>query len=99
MHEEKQKSLEEVTVKRAMEDVEIQDDGETEGGGDVFAAYYAEGSGEKQADRPVVFMPEMGLAMEVGVGAGSVAAVLVWQGNCLCSRRRTSHSGWERRLR
>jgi Bardet-Biedl syndrome 5 protein len=64
VHEEKQKSLEEVTVKRAMEDVEIQDDGETEGGGDVFAAYYAEGSGEKQADRPVVFMPEMGLAME-----------------------------------
>ena len=46
------------------EDVEIQDDGETEGGGDVFAAYYAEGSGDKQADRPVVFMPEIGLAME-----------------------------------
>ena len=46
------------------EEVEIQDDDETEGGGDVFAAYYAEGSGDKQADRPVVFMPEIGLAME-----------------------------------
>eukprot|EP01043_Picozoa_sp_COSAG02_P040685 COSAG02_NODE_3312_length_6955_cov_2.028151_12_plen_46_part_00 len=30
----------------------------------MFAAYYAEGSGDKQADRPVVFMPEIGLAME-----------------------------------
>ena len=46
------------------EDVEIQDDGEAEGGGDVFAAYYAEGAGEKQGDRPVVFVPEIGLAME-----------------------------------
>ena len=41
VHEEKQKSLEEVTVKREMDDVEIDDGVVGEGGGDVFAAYYA----------------------------------------------------------
>ena len=64
VHEEKQKSLEEVTVKREMDDVEIDDGVVGEGGGDVFAAYYAEGSGEKATDRPVVFEPTIGLAME-----------------------------------
>ena len=44
--------------------VEIDDGVVGEGGGDVFAAYYAEGSGEKATDRPVVFEPTIGLAME-----------------------------------
>eukprot|EP01052_Picozoa_sp_SAG31_P071120 SAG31_NODE_30025_length_386_cov_1.059233_1_plen_62_part_00 len=45
-----------------MEDVEIVENGEGEGG-DVFAAYYADG-GKQNIDRQPVFCEELGLAVE-----------------------------------
>ena len=59
--EEKAKSLEELTVARKEDDIEIV--GEGDHAGDAFAAYIAAGS-NTAADRPPVFNPQLGLAIE-----------------------------------
>ena len=56
---EKPPSLEQLTVKRKQDDVEIVHDGEV----DPLAAYNADG-GSKTAERKVVFSQELGLAVE-----------------------------------
>lgn len=68
VHEEKEAPLNERTVKRVMEDVEIEDETQNElngsmaVAGDVFAAYYADGGASE--DRPPVYSTEIGLAVE-----------------------------------
>ncbi|KAH3719643.1 Bardet-Biedl syndrome 5 protein homolog [Dreissena polymorpha] len=56
--EERPQGLDELTIERVQDDVEI----ETEGQSDAFAAYFADGSKDK--DRDPVFSEELGLAIE-----------------------------------
>lgn len=56
--EEKPMGLDELTMERVQDDVEI----ETEGQSDAFAAYFADGN--KDRDRDPVFSEELGLAIE-----------------------------------
>ncbi|KAH3719594.1 Bardet-Biedl syndrome 5 protein homolog [Dreissena polymorpha] len=56
--EERPQGLDELTIERVQDDVEI----ETEGQSDAFAAYFADGSKDK--DRDPMFSEELGLAIE-----------------------------------
>ncbi|XP_041365484.1 Bardet-Biedl syndrome 5 protein-like [Gigantopelta aegis] len=56
--EDKPQSIEELTVERVTDDIEIENDGQT----DAFAAYFADGN--KERDRDPVYSEELGLAIE-----------------------------------
>jgi Bardet-Biedl syndrome 5 protein len=60
--EEKAAPIEQLTVARAQDDVEIVDTGEA--ASDVSAAYAADGAGQKGGEREIVFSQELGLAIE-----------------------------------
>ena len=60
--EEKSAPLEQLTVSRAQDDVEIVDTEEASGG-DAMASYLAEGH-SKREEREIILSPELGLAME-----------------------------------
>jgi Bardet-Biedl syndrome 5 protein len=58
--EDKPESLDAVTVARASDDVEVVSTDETTN--DAFAAYFADSN--KEADRPLTFSSDLGLAIE-----------------------------------